>query len=473
LFLALLCSTAFFERLGLNGMANYDDCFYAQQAKEIHRSGDWMPLTFNGQPSYSNGPLLPWSMALSYKVFGVGVYAAKFPSALAGALTVFLLFLLGRELFGVRIGLWAAVILATTPPFLKYARHAMMDVPLALFFTMAMLGLVLALKGRRAYFWLWGLGIALAILMKSALGLLPFLVTALFLAWSGRWRTFLNPHFAGGVGFFVLTTGAWVLSQNPATGGGFIEEHWKIIILKKVIGGESQPLLQHLSHFKDLSLHYWPWLPLAAWGLFRSWREKGKDPWTVRLLVAWIGFPLVALCLLRVRHPWYLVPLYPALALAAAYALERAWAQGVPRKVLRWVLGSGTAAAFLIMLLPIPLDKDREKDIRVLAPYVKHFKEQGARLVAFQEPFYGINNALLFFSDHATEQPTLKEPGEVGEVFRSEGLALCVLKRTNLTKLGGSLDEWHIVKDARDLTLISNRKVGTGDIRTWGGPWEN
>ena len=81
-FLLLLASTIFFAKLGLNGMANFDDCFYAQKAKEMLQSSDWGVQTFNHVVQFGNAPLHIWLVALSYKVFGVTVYAAKFPAAL-------------------------------------------------------------------------------------------------------------------------------------------------------------------------------------------------------------------------------------------------------------------------------------------------------------------------------------------------------------------------------------------------------
>ena len=45
--IVVLAGTLLFAKLGENGLANYDDCFYAQKAKEVLASGNWMTLTFN------------------------------------------------------------------------------------------------------------------------------------------------------------------------------------------------------------------------------------------------------------------------------------------------------------------------------------------------------------------------------------------------------------------------------------------
>ena len=56
LFLILFSLTVFFSKLGLNGLANYDDCFYAEEAKEILKTGDWVILHLNGAAAYHNAP---------------------------------------------------------------------------------------------------------------------------------------------------------------------------------------------------------------------------------------------------------------------------------------------------------------------------------------------------------------------------------------------------------------------------------
>src|SRR5262245_59637955 len=95
-----LSITIIISKLGGNGLANYDDCFYAQKAKEILHTGEWMTMHFNNQPAWENPPLFIWFIALSYKLFGVNEFAAKFPSALFGVATVCLLYVIGRKFYG-------------------------------------------------------------------------------------------------------------------------------------------------------------------------------------------------------------------------------------------------------------------------------------------------------------------------------------------------------------------------------------
>ena len=128
-----------FSKLGGDGIANYDDAFYAQKAKEIWQTGSWMTLHYAGAPAFENPPGFIWLVALSYKIFGVNDFGAIFPSALFGVLTMVLVYFFGRSLFGAGTAPVAAFVMATTLYFIKYARHAMIDVTLSFFVTAALL----------------------------------------------------------------------------------------------------------------------------------------------------------------------------------------------------------------------------------------------------------------------------------------------------------------------------------------------
>jgi 4-amino-4-deoxy-L-arabinose transferase-like glycosyltransferase len=462
--LILFSLTIFFAKLGLNGMANFDDCFYAEKAKEILKNGHWMAQTFNYQLDFQNPPLFMILEALAYKVFGVGVYAAKFPSALMGFFTVLVTYFLGRRLFNPGIGFFAGFILASTYPFFKYGRHAMLDVTLGFFVTLAMASLWLAVKKDRRYFWLWGLAIGLAILTKSALGLFAVIVTVLFLALTKRWKTCLNPHLWGGVVVFTAITLYWVACEYAAGGPQFIEVQWRNVILKHAFDPSPQTWAGHLSYLTDLATYYWPWLPLWVYGSFLLTREWRKGNETAILLLSWCLIMPVTMSFMNIHFMWYLNQCFPAFALVSAYALGRLVPTSVGQlKLTKIFLGVCLLVTILLNFLPFPLDRDRERDTRILAPYVKHFAEGGAKVIALREDFYGLNNALLFFSDHAAN-PLYSNAGEMAPDFSSKGLVLCVAHHSDLEDLK-TLKGWYPVKYGEDMILIANQKLDTADVK--------
>jgi hypothetical protein len=118
------------------------------------------------------------------------------------------------------------------------------------------------------------------------------------------------------------------------------------------------------------------------------------------------------------------------------------------------------------------MDADREKDTRILAPYVKQFTEKGAQLVALREDYWSLNNALLFFSDHATET-IFQDPVELKPLFEGKDLVLCLAHKGDLAEIDSKGINWYPVKWGEDLILIANQSVVTATVPTWGPLWAN
>src|ERR1051325_10825857 len=86
-----------------------DEPRFAEAAREMRQRGDYVVPYFNGQYRFDKPPLTYWFQALSYRLFGENDFAARFPSAIAAALTAVLLQAWGRRLKNDRVGWWAAV----------------------------------------------------------------------------------------------------------------------------------------------------------------------------------------------------------------------------------------------------------------------------------------------------------------------------------------------------------------------------
>jgi hypothetical protein len=169
--------------------------------------------------------------------------------------------------------------------------------------------------------------------------------------------------------------------------------------------------------------------------------------------------------LVRYRMPWYLMQVFPALALAAAFAMKEIFSEETRRKWTKGFMIAGTAAVILVNASPITLDRDREKDTRIVAPYVKHFAEKGVRVIAIHEDFYGLNNALLFFSDHAAN-PIYQDADQVEKEFESKSPVICVAHKGDLPEIQKAVKEWYPVKYGEDLILIANQKLETAAVKT-------
>src|SRR5262249_47066309 len=228
----LISSFLFFSSWRKGGLSGYDDAFYAHYGKEMILTGDWGSLRLNGNYIFEFPPMFPWLEALSMKVFGITDFAAKFPAALLGLLTIVLTYLTAKELFDdFWIPILAMAVMSSTQYFIKYAMHAMTDVPFTFFFVFA---LYLYLKGvkKPGYFWLSGIAIGAAVLTRSVLGFIPLGIIFLHVLVTGKRTLFRSKHFIGAVMLSIALPVIWYGSQYRLHGSEVLNGHYSFIARK-------------------------------------------------------------------------------------------------------------------------------------------------------------------------------------------------------------------------------------------------
>ena len=319
-----------------------DEPRYGAIAEELrsfrHGASGLVLLHLNDAPYTQKPPLYFWLAAAFGAPLGrVDEWAARLPSALAGLLCVGLTAWIGRRLFHNRTSaIMAAGMLATSFRFAFTARRAQLDIVLTAF-ELAAIALFLFLETQRG-------GIAnarrfplaivalhaclgAAALTKGPVGWLPMLVFAGYLAWEGRLASLraITPAWS-----WLLSAGpitAWILAAITLAPPGFA----KIAVGENLIGR----FFSGTSHARpfyyfaiQLPLDFMPWsllLPFAIPALWRFSRathdqtmKPGADPdrSAARFLLSWLIVPLVFFSLSTGKRGLYLLPIFPALALA-------------------------------------------------------------------------------------------------------------------------------------------------------------
>lgn len=462
----LLAMTLLFSKLGTNGLPNYDDCYYAQKAKEILQTGDWMTVRFNGYPRFDNPPFFLWLVALSYKAFGVSEYAARFPSALLGVATIVLIYFFARKFFGTWVGFFSAFVLTTTFGFARHARRVMVDVTLTFFVCLALFALVLALEKDRRYFLLWGFSIALGCLTKSVLGLSPLAITVLYLLLTKRGRIFGDAYFLLGCLLLVAIGFSWYLHQYLTFGREFVDFHFGWLILERAYLQPPQPWYAHLSYFRELGLLYWPWLPFFVLGLVQLGRKAWQANKIALLLLLWVFTILLALTTVQTRYSWYILPIFPAAAVISGSALESLLKERGKLLFTKMALAFGLIALIGINATPLELSPRRDPGPLALAPYVKHFGDRGVRVIGFRQKYDRLNIPLLFYSGYVAD-PIVHTTAELAQQFEEGSPVLCVLNREDLDSVIREVPAVHVIKQAYRLALVSNQPLATAGVKTW------
>jgi 4-amino-4-deoxy-L-arabinose transferase-like glycosyltransferase len=324
---ATLLATAaalFLYRLGADALRDWDEAVYAAVAREMLERRDWLSPSL-GDVYYPNKPpLLYWLMAAFDGLFGAGELSSRLPTALFGLLGVVGVFLVGRRLHGRQTGLLAALVLATAPQWLRFSRQAMLDVPLSASLVFAMLGLL------DSSWLLFGASMGAALLIKGPAAVVGLAAAALFAAFDLRGRA---KTVAFGAALALLIATPWHVHQIVTHGRAFTDYYFDYSILERV----SRPLEGHgarrsyyLVRIFTGTANPWHWVGAFALVAFtgRAIAHRFRRP--EDLVVVWFWVPLAMLTVARTKLIWYIMPVYPALAIVTAawlvkLAIGRPW----------------------------------------------------------------------------------------------------------------------------------------------------
>ena len=208
-------------RLGAVPLVGPDEPRYTRVAVEMHRAGEWVRPTLQGEPWLEKTPLFYWLAGGAFAVLGETEAAARVPSVLAALLLVGATALVGARLYGSAAGLHAGFVAGTSLLPFAYARAASMDMLLAATVTVAIGLLALRLLGIAGRLAIVAAAAAagLATLAKGPLGLLlPILVVSGYVVATREWR-FVRELLAPRADRRVPRRGRPLVRRDPARPG--------------------------------------------------------------------------------------------------------------------------------------------------------------------------------------------------------------------------------------------------------------
>ena len=171
-----------------------------------------------------------------------------------------------------------------------------------------------------AAFWLAELT---AIFLKGPVGPGIALATAATLSIADRdvrWLRGLRPVI--GLGVVALALLPWLYAIEHATEGQFFSQSLGGDFLAKVAGGQESHGLPPLYYLGLAFVTFWPGSLYLVPGVVRGWAAHRQL--AIRFLLAWLVPAWIVLELVPTKLPHYVLPLYPALAQLAGFALTGA-----------------------------------------------------------------------------------------------------------------------------------------------------
>jgi len=414
--------------LGNGALASWDESIYAVIAREIVRSGDWMTLTYQGQVWFEKPPLVFWGMGGCFKLFGISEFSARLFPALCGAGAVIAAYFLGRKLFNRAVGFSGALILLSAAHFLKVARFAVTDAPFTFFLTLAFTLFYMG-RSRKRYFLLAGIPLGLAVMTKGFLALVFIPITVGFCVFAKEPRILKNVYYWGA---FALGAGIalpWFLYEYLHFGSRFSDEILGLHVIERALKVSAGHEGNAYFYIRTFINKFRPWffigLVSAPFFIYKAVRERKPE---FVFLTCWIVFFFCLITLARTKLPWYILPIYPPLALTMGYLLDK-FSRG-NRTLVRLVF-----LAVLVSHIPLSgiFKPDYARDIKGIAPAVREHVP-GAEVYLYN---YHEDPAVVFYTEK--KGVALNDAETFMKRLGEEPSFYCLIRRHNFEELLGRL----------------------------------
>jgi 4-amino-4-deoxy-L-arabinose transferase-like glycosyltransferase len=348
-----------------------DEPRFAEASREMIQRADYVVPRFNNQLRLDKPPLAYWAQVASYRIFGENDFGARFPSAIAAALTALVIVGWGYRIGAATVGWWAAIIFTLSLQTFVHAKAAVADMWLVLFMTLAnWIGYELiqrpASHAQRPIFnsqwrlwWTFYLSIALGFLAKGPIAWMPLLTVLTTIALTRDWQLARHFKFLRGILLMVGVVALWGIPALIQTHGQF----FTIGIGRHVIGRSLATMEGHGAssfgmyllllpfYFVTIFVSFFPWsikLPALA---KRLWRKRDAID---NYLISGILIVFVIMSLVKTKLPHYTLPAFPLLSLLLARHLFEI---GTPKFARRAAIGAAAtvlALAFIVFPLVAP-----------------------------------------------------------------------------------------------------------------------
>jgi 4-amino-4-deoxy-L-arabinose transferase-like glycosyltransferase len=363
---------AFCLAVNLPGIASLpvtdrDEARFAQATKQMLETGDYVDIRFQDEPRYKKPVGVYWLQALSVAAFSSpeakAIWAYRIPSFLGILAAVLLLWRMAVPLYGRQNALLAALLLAAAMGVNLEARIAKADALLLACIVAAQLALGRIYLSQRtpretmvpaALFWI---AIGLGTLVKGPIAPGLAFLTILPLAIYDPERSWLrNLHFWWGIPLCLLIVLPWFVAIGIASGGEFFQQSLGKDFVAKLGSGQE-------SHWGPpgfyLITFWWTFWPgaLIATGGGALWLWRNRMHRRALFLLAWMVPFWLVIEAAPTKLPHYILPIFPAIAIAAAWVLREVAIPGtIPRRSYKqaaaiWLLVAVLQATFLIVVL--------------------------------------------------------------------------------------------------------------------------
>ncbi len=337
--------------LGVAPLVGSDEPRYAQVAREMFARGDFVTPTLGGHIWFEKPALLYWLMMANYEAFGVSEFAARLGSAVAGVLTIVIVFWLGRRVEKIageemrHLGILSAAVTASCAGLLVFSRAASFDILLTLTLTLTLACFLVAeleekKSARRLLLAGFYAGVGLSLLAKGLVGVvIPAGVVMLYFLLRRRWPDLIRLGILWGPALSLALAAVWYAPVIERHGWKFINEFFVQQHFARYLSNKykhPQPFYYYVPIMILLTL---PWSAFVVKSLagVRRWkiRDDGAENRLCVFALAWLVAPIAFFSLSGSKLPAYVLPALPGAALLASMELARYLRRGDGRNYVR------------------------------------------------------------------------------------------------------------------------------------------
>ncbi len=180
--LLALCCLLFPLAIGSASLFDWDEVNFAEAAREMIVTKNYLNVQINFLPFWEKPPLFFWIQSLSMHIFGVNAFAARFPNAVVGVISIMSIYTIGKKWLSPNFGfLWALAYMGSILPHF-YFKSGIIDPLFNLFIFGALYQFFQYLQAYRFRFVLSTAALAgLAVLTKGPVAVLIHCLGSFFL----------------------------------------------------------------------------------------------------------------------------------------------------------------------------------------------------------------------------------------------------------------------------------------------------
>jgi len=373
-YILLLGSVLFFPFLGNSHLFDWDEINFAEASREMLLTGNYTQTQIDFQEFWEKPPLFFWMQTLSMKLFGINEYAARFPNAVCGIVTLLILFNIGTKLKDVKFGwLWVLCYAGSILPQF-YFKSGIIDPWFNLFIFLSIYYFICYLKEkfRIKYLFLSAFTIGLAILTKGPVAIVILGLTVGIYYLINKFRLFPPVLHIGYYLFFIaLTIFPWIGIEITQNGTWFITEFMRYTFRLATTEDASHGGFFGY-HFVVILFFCFPASIFAIRALFKKQTDAEQvikfRQWM--LILFWVVMILFSIVQTKIAH--YSSMVYFPLTFLSALTLYETREQWKKWETAL-LLFIGTVIIILIAGIPIVLQNPN-----IFAPYIEDVFTQEA-----------------------------------------------------------------------------------------------